>query len=140
MYVFEMAAYMRVCLSCFYVNKKTQTIQNAHLSFSKHQISVHRCVRADERADRQTDTVLIGRSITPNRLCNVLEFNPCKKLKACGAECVKKDGKIEPKHLFQFPAQPSPFLGLVENTTFAHLSKKSKYLKAIFCIYHQILF
>ena len=26
----------------------------------------------------------------------------------------QKGGKIEPKHLIQYPAQPSPFLGLIK--------------------------
>ena len=45
---------------------------------------------------------------------------------------VKKYGKIDLKHLLQFPDQPSPILGSTENTTFLHLPKKSKYLKADF--------
>ena len=45
---------------------------------------------------------------------------------------VKKYGKIDLKHLLQFPDQPSPILGSTENTTFVHLPKKSKYLKADF--------
>ena len=48
-----------------------------------------------------------------------------KKKKAYGSENMY----IEPIHLLQFPAQPSPFLGFMENTTFVHLPKKSKYLK-----------
>ena len=28
----------------------------------------------------------------------------------------QKGGKIEPKHLLQYPAQPSPFLGLIYNS------------------------
>ena len=43
---------------------------------------------------------------------------------------VKKYGKIDLKHLLQFADQPSPILGSTENTTFVHLPKKSKYLKA----------
>ena len=39
---------------------------------------------------------------------------------------VKKYGKIDLKHLLQFPDQPSPILGSTENTTFVHLPKKSK--------------
>ena len=61
--------------------------------------------------------------------------------KACGADCMsKKYGKIDLKHLLQFPDQPSPILGSTEITTFVHLPKKSKYLKADFLQYHQILF
>ena len=45
---------------------------------------------------------------------------------------VKKYGKIDLKHLLQFPDQPSPILGSTENTTFVRLPKKSKYLKADF--------
>ena len=44
----------------------------------------------------------------------------------------QKYGKIDLKHLLQFPDQPSPILGSTENTTFVHLPKKSKYLKADF--------
>ena len=53
---------------------------------------------------------------------------------------VKKYGRIDLKHLLQFPDQPSPILGSTENTTFVLLPKKSKYLKADFLQYHQILF
>ena len=44
----------------------------------------------------------------------------------------QKYGRIDLKHLLQFPDQPSPILGSTENTTFVHLPKKSKYLKADF--------
>ena len=45
---------------------------------------------------------------------------------------VKKYGEIDLKHLLQFPARPLHILGSTENTTFMHLPKKSKYLKADF--------
>ena len=47
---------------------------------------------------------------------------------------VKKYGKIDLKHLLQFPDQPSPIHGSTENTTFVRLPKKSKYLKADFFV------
>ena len=47
---------------------------------------------------------------------------------------VKKYGRIDLKHLLQFPDQPSPILGSTENTTFVHLPKKSKFLKADFFV------
>ena len=31
----------------------------------------------------------------------------------------QKGGKIEPKHLLQYPAQPSPFLGLIKTDSCA---------------------
>ena len=47
---------------------------------------------------------------------------------------VKKYDKIDLKHLLQFPDQPSPILSSTENTTFVHLPKNSKYLKADFFV------
>ena len=45
----------------------------------------------------------------------------------------KTDGYVMLKRLFQFPAQPSPFSGTMENSLFAYLTKKYKYLKSDFC-------
>ena len=59
-----------------------------------------------------------------------------QRKKACGAGCMSKknNGKIDLKHLLQFPDQPSHILGSTKNTTFVHLPKKSKYLKADFFV------
>ena len=54
------------------------------------------------QTDRQTDRHGALREITFKRSCNVLKFNPSKK-KACGADCMSKNGKIDLKHLLQFP-------------------------------------
>ena len=76
----------------------------------------------------------------------MLKFNPSKKKKhavpiACqkirqnrSETLIAVPGKIDLKHLLQFPDQPSPVLGSTENTTFVHLPKKSKYLKADFFV------
>ena len=61
----------------------------------------------------------------------MLKFNSSEKKHAVPIAC-KKYGKIDLKHLLQFPDQPSHILGSTENTTFVHLPKKSKYLKADF--------
>ena len=63
----------------------------------------------------------------------MLKFNPSEKKHAVPIAC-QKYGKIDLKHLLQFPDQPSPILGSTENTTFVHLPKKSKYLKADFFV------
>ena len=63
----------------------------------------------------------------------MLKFNPIQKKHAVPIAC-KKYGKIDLKHLLQFPDQPSLILGSTENTTFVHLPKKSKYLKADFFV------
>ena len=79
--------------------------------------------------DRQTDTVLIGRSLSTGR-AKCSSSIPAKIMR-CRMH-VKEDGQIELKHLLQLPAQPSPFLSSMENTTFVYLPKDSKYLKAEF--------
>ena len=61
----------------------------------------------------------------------MFKLNASKKKHAVPIAC-KKNAKIDLKHLLQFPAQPSPILGSTEKTTFVHLPKKSKYLKADF--------
>ena len=61
-----------------------------------------------------------------------VEVQSQQKKHAVPIACKKKYGKIDLKHLLQFPDQPSPILGSTENTTFVHLPKKSKYLKADF--------
>ena len=81
--------------------------------------------------DRQTYRHGAKREITLKWSCNVLKLNPSEKKHAVPIEC-QKYGKIDLKHLLQFPDQPSPILGSTENTTFVHLPKKSKYLKADF--------
>ena len=54
--------------------------------------------------DRQTDTVLRGRS--PSKAMQRVEVQSQQK-QACGADCMsKKYGKIDLKHLLQFPDQP----------------------------------
>ena len=62
-----------------------------------------------------------------------VEVQSQQKKHAVPIACKKKKyGKIDLKHLLQFPDQPLPILGSTENTTFVHLPKKSKYLKADF--------
>ena len=82
--------------------------------------------------NRQTGTVLKGRSLSKGH-ATCSSSIPANKSMRCRLH-VKKYGKIDLKHLLQFPAQPSPILGSTENTTFVHLTKKSKYLKANFFI------
>ena len=95
--------------------KETETSQHAHLSFYKYPTIGNKCPSV--RTDGQTDTVLIERSLSTGR----------EKSMRCRTH-VKKADQIE----LLFSAQPSPFLGLIENTTFVHLSKKFKYLNADF--------
>ena len=52
----------------------------------------------------------------------------------------KKDIHIVLKRILKFPAQPSPFLGTMENIIFAKSIRKTKNLKSDFLYYHQILF
>ena len=47
---------------------------------------------------------------------------------------VKSDGHIILKRILKFPAQPSHFLGTMENTIFAYLTKISTYLKSDFFV------
>ena len=82
------------------------------------------------RTDIQTDTVLKGRSLSKGH-ATCSSSIPAKKSMWCRLH-VKKYGRIDLKDLLQFPDQPSPILGSTENTTFVHLPKKSKYLKADF--------
>ena len=44
-----------------------------------------------------------------------------------------KDSPIKMKHSLRYPVHHSPFPGRMENKTFAHLTKKTKYLKTVFC-------
>ena len=81
------------------------------------------------RTDGQTGTVLKGRSLSKGH-ATCFSSIPAKK-NAVPIAC-QKYGRIDLKHLLQFPDQPSPILGSTENTTFVHLPKKSKYLKADF--------
>ena len=85
------------------------------------------------RTDRQTDRHGALSEITFKRSCNVLKFNLSEKKHVVPIAC-QKYGKIDLKQLLQFPDQPSPILGSTENTTFVHLPKKSKYLKADFFV------
>ena len=81
------------------------------------------------QTDRQTWCVKGGRS--QKVMQRDLVQSQQKKNMRCRLH-VKKYGRIDLKHLLQFPDQPSPILGSTENTTFVHLPKKSKYLKADF--------
>ena len=85
--------------------------------------------RTDRQTDRQT------RCLKGDHSQKVMQRDEVQsqRKKACGADCMsKKYGKIDLKLLLQFPDQPSHILGSTENTTFVHLPKKSKYLKADF--------
>ena len=66
--------------------------------------------KTDRQTDRQTNTLLIGQK--RRATCNP-KFDPCEKAHSAESS-VTKDDLTEPK---QFPAQPSFFLGLMENTT-----------------------
>ena len=79
------------------------------------------------RTDRQTDTGDHSQKV----MQRVEVQSHQKNTMRCRLH-VKKYGKIDLKHLLQFPDQPSHILGSTENTTFVHLPKKSKYLKADF--------
>ena len=91
------------------------------------------------QTDRQTDRVFKGRSLSKGHtMC--LSSTPAKKKSMQCRLHVKKYGKIDLKHLLQFPDQPLPIPGSTENSTVVHLPKKSKYLKADFLLYHQTFF
>ena len=68
----------------------------------------------------------------------MLKFSSCGKKHAVPND-VKTDSHIILKRILQFPARPSHFLGTMENTIFADLTKISKYLKSDFLYYRQIL-
>ena len=85
--------------------------------------------RTDGQTNRQTRCLKGDHSQKVMQRC--FSSIPAKKNMRCPLH-VKKDGRIDLKHLLQFPDQPSPILGSTENTTFVHLPKKSKYLKADF--------
>ena len=93
-------------------------------------------VQTDRQTDRQTRCLKGGHS---QKIMQRVEVQSQQKKHAVPIAC-KKYGKIDLKHLLQFPDQPSPILGSTENTTFVHLPKKSKYLKADFLLYRKILF
>ena len=89
--------------------------------------------RTDGQTDRQTDRqTRCLKGDHSQKVMQRVEVQSQRK-KACAADCMSKNpGKIDLKHLLQFPDQPSPILGSTENTTFVHLPKKCKYLKADF--------
>ena len=82
----------------------------------------------DGRTDTQTETVLKVRSLS-KVLATCLSSIPAKENMLCRLHVIK-DGKIDLKHLLQFPAQLSHILGSTENTTIQ--PKTSKYLKVDF--------
>ena len=92
--------------------------------------------RTDRQTDRQTRCLKGDHS---QKVMQLVEVQSQRKKHAVPIAC-QKYGKIDLKHLLQFPDQPSHILGSTENTTFVHLPKKSKSLKADFLLYHQILF
>ena len=63
----------------------------------------------------------------------MLWFNSCGKKYAAPNVC-KKDSHIILKRILKFPAQPSPFLGTMENIIFAISIRKSKNLKSDFFV------
>ena len=63
-----------------------------------------------------------------------VEVQAAKKKHAVPIACQKIRQNRSEKVLLQFPDQPSHILGSTENTTFVHLPKKSKYLKAVFFV------
>ena len=79
----------------------------------------------------RTDTVLIGRLHSTSRAMCSKNVNLCEKSMRCQTYA-KTDDRCERTHLLQSPVQPSHFLGRMLNTTFAKLTKKSKYLMADF--------
>ena len=84
----------------------------------------------DRQTDRQTRCLKGDHSQkVMQRQQRVGSSIPAKKKHAVPIAC-QKYGKVDLKHLLQFPDQPSHILGSTENTTFVHLPKKSKYLKA----------
>ena len=102
-------------------------IQNQQLIF----LLVLNYLRADRQIDRQT------RCLKGDHSQKVMQRVEVQSQRKKSMRCrlhVKKYGKIDLKHLLQFPDQPSPILGSTENTTFVHLPKKSKYLKADFFV------
>ena len=82
----------------------------------------------DRQTDRQTRCLKEDHS---QKVMQRVEVQSQQKKRAVPIAC-QKYGKIDLKHLLQFPDQPSPILGSTENTTFVHLPKKSKYLRADF--------
>ena len=85
--------------------------------------------RTDRQTDRQTRCLKGDHS---QKIMQRVEVQSQQKKHAVPIACQKKYGKIDLKLLLQFPDQPSHILGSTENTTFVHLPKKSKYLKADF--------
>ena len=77
--------------------------------------------------------------VTLHKSCNMLKFNFCGKKHAVPIVC-KTDGHIILNRIFEFPAQPSPLPGTMENTIFAYLTKKCKYLKSDFFVLSSNLF
>ena len=84
------------------------------------------------RTDRQTDKIRCLKGDHSQKVMQRVEVQSQRKKSMRCRLHVKKYGKIDLKHLLQFPDQPSHILGSTENTTFVHLPKKSKYLKADF--------
>ena len=82
----------------------------------------------DGKTDRQTRCLQGDHS---QKVMQRVEVQSQQTKHAVPIAC-KKYGKVDLKHLLQFPDQPSHILGSTENTTFVHLPKKSKYLKADF--------
>ena len=83
----------------------------------------------DRQTDRQT---LCLKGDYSQKVMQRVEVQSQQKTKHAVPIACQKYGRNDLKHLLQFPDQPSPILGSTENTTFVHLPKKSKYLKADF--------
>ena len=80
-------------------------------------------------------------TVTFNRSCNVLKVNPSgKKKQHTVPNICQKRRPYWTQTLFQFSASLSPFLGPMENATFAHFIKKSMHLKTAFLLDYQVLF
>ena len=86
--------------------------------------------QTDRQTDRQTRCL---KGDHPQKVMQCVEVQSQQKKHAVRMACQKYD-KIDLKHLLQFPDQPSPILGSIENATFVHLPKKSKYMKADFFV------
>ena len=86
-----------------------------------------------ERTDGQMDKHGVNRTLTFNRLCNVLKGNLSVKNSLYVAKFRQKQMTISNSTLFQFLASLSPIPGTTENATFAHFMKNSYFWRLDFC-------
>ena len=84
----------------------------------------------------RTDKHNVYRTITFNRLCNVLKVNPIGRKQYTVPNISQNRRPYLTQTLLQFSASPSPFLGTTENAKFVHFM----HLKTDFLLDYQVLF